>query len=183
MTNQPPQLSSVIDRALSRQGATSYRELDRRSEQLGVHISHTTLSAMHNGRYRSEISRDMRQKLATLAGLKLGELDGLTGLSHGEPFVLPDSADTLTGEQRDAVLAVVRAFANANANSKGADSGNAAATTGASEQLAPVSRIRRPRTKRQTRVEGFDPLRSVAETHPLPDTVVDQSDGDGGEHA
>lgn len=111
----PPSLASVIDAAMLKQQTTGYRELARRSESLGVPISHTTLASMHRGTYGSELSKEMRARLATLAGMTVDQLNGVTGYPDRQPFLLPDSADSLSGDQREAVLAVVRAFARTNA--------------------------------------------------------------------
>lgn len=111
--NEPTSLSEVVERAMARHGVTSGRALAERSEAQGIPISYTTLNALRKSAYRRRLDRETRGHLAQLAGVPEEMVDRLAGAPTAR-FVLPDSADELEGDQREAVLATVRAFVAAN---------------------------------------------------------------------
>lgn len=111
----PQSLADVVSAAKVKHGVKSGRELQEKSRQLGIFISYTVLNEVEAGTYRRRMSPETRSRLAQLAGVRRQVVDRLAGAPLGAPFRLPeDEAAALTGDQRDAILSVVRAFVNAN---------------------------------------------------------------------
>lgn len=116
----PASLRELVDLAMSEAGVQRGRELDRVIvRQLGEEhrVSHTIINAILAGRYHSTPTPATVRSLATIARVPEGVAFAAAGIERHEPFELPDSAGELTGDQREAVLAVVRAFAKANRGS------------------------------------------------------------------
>lgn len=111
--SEPTTYAELIDLAMARHDVKSYRRLEAISRDAGRLISHTTLSALHKGNYNRDTTKEMRGNLAWLAGVHERVAHAIAGKPHA-PFELPDDADSLTGDQREAVLSTVRAFIKAN---------------------------------------------------------------------
>ncbi len=95
----------------------SGRQLDALARSRGLTISYTTINAMAAGSYRSTPSDKTLDALVSLSGLDQAVV--YAAARRPIPLAplaerLPVDADSLTGEQQDAVLAVVRQFAKAN---------------------------------------------------------------------
>ena len=108
-------LADVIEIAMRKHAVKSGRALAQRAEKAGVPISYTVINQLRAGTYRHDLARDLREALHQLSGVPLQAIDGLAGVTPGSRFELPESADSLLGDQREAVLAVIRAFVKANA--------------------------------------------------------------------
>jgi hypothetical protein len=112
----PQSLAEVVTLAMRRHQVDSGRALAAKSRSMGIPITYTVLNQLHAGEYRRRMSPETRDRLAKLSGVRRVVIDRLAGAPMRTPFRLPeDQAATLSGDQRDAVLAVVRAFAAANA--------------------------------------------------------------------
>lgn len=95
----------------------SGRELSRRAENKGFVLSYTTVNGIAAGTYQSRPTEKTLRAFAALSDCSLAEVYAAAGLPMPRrPLAedLPADADTLTPDQRRAVLAVVRQFANAN---------------------------------------------------------------------
>jgi hypothetical protein len=113
-------LADLVRIAMTRLDADSGRQLDiaivRRFGE-DRRISHTILNAILNGSYHSKPSASTVETLAAAAGVSQKRAFAAAGLPYLEPFHLPDSARELRGDQRNAVLAVIRALVAANRKS------------------------------------------------------------------
>jgi hypothetical protein len=122
----PRDLRELVDLAMTRMGVDSGRALDT---AIVAHygedarVSHTIINAILAGRYHSEPSDATVRTLARAAGVTPAAAFRIVGRPMREPFTLPDSAADLTGDQRDAILGVLRAFIRANRATGGVGSG------------------------------------------------------------
>ena len=114
MRNRPDTLAEVVDLAMHKHAVDSGRALARIAEHMGVPVSYTTLNEIRAGRYRQHVNGETREALRVLSGVSRAVIDELAGQPPSRPFQLPESADTLTGDQRDAILGVIRAFVRSN---------------------------------------------------------------------
>lgn len=118
----PPQsLRDLAQRALDETGAESGRALATMSVQYGHPISQATINSMLAGTYAHKPSGDALRALARMAGVSEAEAFAAARRTARQPFALPESADELTPDQRDAVLHVIRAFVRTN-NHQGPES-------------------------------------------------------------
>jgi len=95
----------------------SGRELTRRAAKAGLTLSYTTINGLAAGTYKSRPTAKTLAALAHLSDYTIEQVYAAAGLPVPlRPFAedLPSDADTLSAEQRQAVLAVVRQFASAN---------------------------------------------------------------------
>ena len=117
MTNTPKSIHEVAQLASRRNGGVGGRALERLASQKGLTISRTTLDRMLRGSYSGTPDTQTIEALSVLASVPEALLRALTGVPEPlRPLAedLPPDADTLTPEQRDTVLSVVRQFAKAN---------------------------------------------------------------------
>lgn len=115
MANVPENLADIVAIAMRRHQVEGGRALSRKAQDLKVPISYTVLNQLADGTYRRKVGPDIRRNLAALSGVAQRTVDRLAGAPMSAPFNIPeDQAATLTGDQREAVLQVVRAFAKAN---------------------------------------------------------------------
>lgn len=140
MTNDDLTLRDVARAVLSKHDVSG-RQLDAYARDRGLTISYTTINAMAAGAYRSRPSRKTLDALVTLSDLPesvVYQAAGVPAPVRSLAQDLPPDADTLTELQRDAVVAVVRQFAEANRAiarlSKENDRGNTAPIAGDIEQ-------------------------------------------------
>lgn len=129
-------------------GVTSGRALDEEIvRRLGDEhrVSYTIINAIRNGKYHSQPEPATVRALATIARVPERVAFQAAGLPLREPFELPESASELTGDQRQAVLAVVRAFAKAN---RGATSRHLEVVDSIGEAAMEEPRRGRPRRPR-----------------------------------
>lgn len=116
MTNDDLTLRDVA-RAVLNKHDVSGRQLDAYARNRGLTISYTAINAMAAGAYRSRPSRKTLDALVALSELPESVVYGAAGVPTPVRSLaedLPPDADTLTELQRDAVVAVVRQFAEAN---------------------------------------------------------------------
>lgn len=110
-------LREIAELASQRHGGARGRALDRIAKQQGLDLSYTTVDRILVGKYRSIPKPATLDALAVLAGVPKERVYKAAGVPMPmAPFAeqLPPDADLLTPLQRDAVLAVVRQFAQAN---------------------------------------------------------------------
>lgn len=114
-TPRPTTLREVAQLASQRHGGKRGRGLARAAEGLGYKTTHTTLDNVLQGRYSSRPSDLTLRILAALAGMEEGEVFELAERPPPVgPLVLPEGSDALSIEQREAIVLVVRQFAEAN---------------------------------------------------------------------
>jgi len=110
-------MRELVEMAMKEAGVTSGRGLDEAIvRRLGdeARVSYTIINAILKGKYHSVPTPATVRTLATMARVSERAAFEAAGLVLHERFELPDSANELTGDQREAVLAVIRAFARAN---------------------------------------------------------------------
>lgn len=110
-------LREIAQLASDRNGGVRGRALDRAAKKAGLTLSYTTVDRILAGTYTSTPSRKTLEALAALANVPVDDVFRAAGVPV--PLArfaeqLPPDADLLTGQQREAVLAVVRQFAAAN---------------------------------------------------------------------
>lgn len=109
-------LPELIDKASQRRGTTSTHKLARIAREAGHGISHSTIASIRKGSYPSAPGIETLDALAFLAGVPERVAREAAGLPVSEvPFArqLPPDVDLLRGDQRDAVLKVIRLFVDA----------------------------------------------------------------------
>jgi hypothetical protein len=111
----PTSLGEVVRIAQMKHGVESGRQLQEVSRQRGIFISYTVLNELAAGTYRRALSPEKRERLSKLSGVPRRIVDDLAGAPPSAPMKLPeDDVATLTGDQRDVVLQIVKSFAKAN---------------------------------------------------------------------
>jgi len=106
-------LADLLAMAKVRHNGASGRDLARRATDHGLQISHASISALAGSRHRRPPGRQVLEAVAWLAGVPIARAERAAGLPvSGRPFVdeLPDDIDRLGRRERDALLAVARAF-------------------------------------------------------------------------
>lgn len=117
MTDTPTSIQGVAQLASEVNGGFGGRAIERLAEAHGLVMSRTTFDRMRRGDYRGSPDAETISALAYLSQLSESAIRQIVALPEPlKPLAddLPPDADTLTPEQRAAVLAVVRQFANAN---------------------------------------------------------------------
>lgn len=146
MTNAPT-LRDIAQAILDKHGVSG-REVQRIAEKSGLTIAHTTINAMASGSYTSRPSDKTLRALVELSDFTLEQVYAAARRPvprSGLRERLPEDADALTGEQEEAVLAVVRQFVKANralhdATTEGGEhGGDTAPTSPAGDQPATVT--------------------------------------------
>ncbi len=98
-------------------GGMTNDELTRRAAKAGLTLSYMTINGLAAGTYKSRPTAKTLAALEHLSDYTIEQVYAAAGLRVPlRPFTedLPSDADTLSAEQRQAVLAVVRQFASAN---------------------------------------------------------------------
>lgn len=116
MTNQPPTLREIA-RAILDKHRVSGRALNRLAESRGLTLSYTTINHMATGTYTSRPSDKTLRAMVELSDYTLEQVYAAARRPvprAGLRERLPEDADALTGDQEEAVLAVVRQFVQAN---------------------------------------------------------------------
>lgn len=116
MTNERLTLREVAQTVLTKHDVSG-RQLDALARKRGLTISYTTINGMASGSYSSTPSDKTLDALVALSGLDQAVVYAAARRPVPlKPLAerLPADADSLTGEQQDAVLAVVRQFAKVN---------------------------------------------------------------------
>lgn len=114
---RPRTMRELVEAAMLRFDVDSGRALDDalvRAFGKDRRVSHTILNAILSGSYHSEPKPTTLRTLADAARVPLEDAYAAAGLPYREPFHLPPSADELLGDQREAVIGVVRALVKAN---------------------------------------------------------------------
>ena len=143
-------LRQIAQLASDRNGGAHGRAIDRAAKKAGLTLSYTTFDRILAGTYTSTPSRKTLEALAVLAKVPVEDVYVAAGVPA--PMArfadqLPPDADLLTGQQREAVLAVVRQFAAANRALRDRED-----VTGDVERAAPM-RMAARRTGRLTQAE------------------------------
>lgn len=110
-------LRQIAERASDRHDGARGRALGRIAEGLGLTLSYTTVDKILEGKYRSTPRPATLDALSELSGVPQADVYAAAGVPMPlAPLAeqLPPDADLLTPLQRDAVIAVVRQFAQAN---------------------------------------------------------------------
>lgn len=116
MTNDDLTLQKIAQSVLDKH-QVSGRELSRIADRKGLVLSHTTINGLAAGTYKSRPTAKTLAAMAHLSDYTVEQVYAAAGLPVPlRPLAedLPPDADTLSAEQRQAVLAVVRQFASAN---------------------------------------------------------------------
>lgn len=179
MTNQLT-LREVAQAILDKH-QVSGRALNRLADQRGLALSYTTVNEMAAGKYTSRPSDKTLRALVELSDFTLEQVYAAARRPvprSGLRERLPEDADALTGEQEEAVLAVVRQFVKANralhdATTEGGEhGGDTAPTSPAGDQPATVTDLARRQasaqlTQRAARSGTLapDPLEHAGEEH------------------
>lgn len=117
MTNPSPMTLRELAQAVLDKHGVSGRALERLAEARGLELSHTTVSRMASGAYTSRPGDKTLRALVELSDYSLEQVYAAARRPvprSGLRERLPEDADALTGEQEEAVLAVVRQFVKAN---------------------------------------------------------------------
>lgn len=116
MSEPPMTLQSLIDTAMAKRRLTSTNALAKAGQKAGHQVTHTTLSQIRAGTYRSIPKRSTLEALAWLAGVPYETVHEAAGLGKPRPSFaeqVPDDADVLTPKQRAAAIGMIRALADA----------------------------------------------------------------------
>lgn len=140
MSNDKPTLSKIAQRASDRHDGAKGRAMERVAEKAGFKLTHTTFDRMLAGTYTpKKPSAKTLEALAKLSGTPIDEVRRAAGVPVPlSPFAdqLPPDVDLMDGQQREAVIGVVRQFiaarkallATEGSGARADDAGSAAAS-------------------------------------------------------
>ncbi|WP_134740026.1 hypothetical protein [Nocardioides sp. 503] len=117
MTDEAMTLQQIAQLAVDRNGGAGGRALDRVAKSKGLTLSYTTVDKIIAGTYRSTPKASTLDALSVLAGVPAAQV--YKAAERPVPRAkladqLPEGADSLTPQQREVVLGLVRQFVQAN---------------------------------------------------------------------